>query len=73
LDEWGLLPGRGRFRYDPTRDPFPGLRAFEEEDAAVFFGRSVETDDLIERIESARVRGAKDLNLVLGASGSGKS
>jgi hypothetical protein len=35
--------------------------------------RSVETDDLIERIESARVRGAKDLNLVLGASGSGKS
>jgi len=48
--------------------PFPGLRAFGEEDAPIYFGRGRETDGLIRRLgEGAR------FIVVVGASGSGKS
>jgi hypothetical protein len=47
--------------------PYRGLRAFREEDAAYFFGRSVYTGRLIEAV------GGRTLVAVLGASGSGKS
>ena len=47
--------------------PFPGLRAFTNEDAPIFFGRGQETDDLVDRINSNR------FVTVVGASGSGKS
>jgi formylglycine-generating enzyme required for sulfatase activity len=49
------------------RSPFPGLRAFTEQDASIFFGRGRETDDLVGRINSNR------FVAVIGASGSGKS
>jgi hypothetical protein len=35
--------------WNPTRSPYPGLKAFSVEDAAVFFGRNDETRRLIER------------------------
>jgi hypothetical protein len=47
--------------------PFPGLRAFTEQDAPIFFGRGPDTDALVERINSHR------FVAVVGASGSGKS
>jgi formylglycine-generating enzyme required for sulfatase activity len=47
--------------------PFPGLRAFTDKDAPIFFGRGRETDDLVERINRNR------FVAVVGASGSGKS
>ncbi len=55
--------------------PYPGLAAFQEDDAAVFFGREDETRDLINQVNSLfQGRPAKArLLLVLGASGSGKS
>jgi hypothetical protein len=34
----GLDP-KGIFDWDGTRSPYPGLPAFQEEDAATFFGR----------------------------------
>ena len=61
------------FDWDGTRPPYPGLLAFQEEDAAVFFGRDEEIAlglDLLNRISRHGVSGWA---LVLGASGSGKS
>lgn len=47
--------------------PFPGLRAFTEADAPIFFGRGRETDSLIQQVSASR------FVAVVGASGSGKS
>jgi energy-coupling factor transporter ATP-binding protein EcfA2 len=48
-------------------NPYRGLNRFEESDAAIFFGRSVETRALLHRLDQRR------LVAVVGASGSGKS
>lgn len=34
--------------------PFPGLRAFTEADAPIFFGRGIETSDLVKRVAEGR-------------------
>lgn len=55
--------------------PYPGLVSFEEQDAAIFFGREDETRALENQIDSlflGRPETAR-LLLLLGASGSGKS
>lgn len=49
--------------------PFPGLRAFGVDDAPIFFGRGLETDELVARLSSRESR----FLAVVGASGSGKS
>ncbi len=49
--------------------PYPGLRAFRVEEAPIFFGRDLETDELVEKLKDSRNR----LIVVVGASGSGKS
>ncbi|MDX2161402.1 MAG: SUMF1/EgtB/PvdO family nonheme iron enzyme [bacterium] len=53
--------------WDAAKSPFPGLRAFTEADADIFFGRGYETDALIRQLMGSRVVA------VVGASGSGKS
>jgi formylglycine-generating enzyme required for sulfatase activity/energy-coupling factor transporter ATP-binding protein EcfA2 len=47
--------------------PFPGLRAFTEEDSAIYFGRGREVDGLIQKLTENK------FVAVVGASGSGKS
>lgn len=47
--------------------PFPGLRAFHEQDAPIFFGRNKETYELLEQLSKQR------FVAVIGASGAGKS
>lgn len=49
--------------------PFPGLRAFTQVDAPIFFGRGAETDALIKHLSEADA----PILTVVGASGSGKS
>jgi tetratricopeptide (TPR) repeat protein len=61
------------FQWDRSRSPYPGIFAFEREDAAIFFGRDEETRDVIERLEARRVQGGKRFLCILGSSGSGKS
>lgn len=53
--------------WPPGKSPFPGLRAFQKDDAPIFFGRGYETDQLVRQAAKSR------LVAVVGASGSGKS
>ncbi|RPF29505.1 WD40 repeat protein [Streptomyces sp. Ag109_G2-6] len=53
--------------------PYPGLEAFGEEDAAVFFGRERETAALVARLHPAAPARANRFVTVVGPSGSGKS
>lgn len=48
-------------------NPFPGLRAFEESDEHLFFGRERQVDELLEKLSGHRFLA------VIGTSGSGKS
>jgi formylglycine-generating enzyme required for sulfatase activity len=65
------------FAIDPARrpSPFPGLLSFgdEDADAAVFYGRSAETAEVLETLRSMRAAGDRRLLAIIGASGSGKS
>jgi len=76
LKDRGLDPSK-IFAWDPAagRPPYPGLLAFQETDAAIFFGRNEEILDGLETLEHLERRGseAPRLLLLLGASGSGKS
>lgn len=52
--------------------PFPGLRAFSEDDAEMFFGRDYEIEQIL--VHLARARGDGPRHVVIeGASGTGKS
>ena len=71
--ENALLVAQAGFAFDErTRAPYPGLNAFEEQDAAVFFGRDQEISAILERTKSERGRSKKAL-VLLGGSGAGKS
>jgi hypothetical protein len=61
------------FTWDRRRSPYPGIYAFEREDAAIYFGRDQEIREVIERLEALRVQGSKRMLLIVGGSGSGKS
>ena len=67
------LDAQGQFEWDAQRPPYPGLLAFEEEDAAIYFGRDDDIRHVIERLNARRVQGGGRLVALLGASGSGKS
>jgi len=58
--------------WDRSRTPFPGLFSFDEEDAAVFFGRDSE---ILAGLEALRVlaQTGPPLLVISGPSGSGKS
>ncbi|MER7508096.1 AAA family ATPase [Streptomyces lavendulae] len=60
-------------RWTAGQPPYPGLEAFGEEDAAVFFGRERETAELVARLHPAAPARAHRCVTVVGPSGSGKS
>jgi WD40 repeat protein len=61
------------FDWGASRPPYPGLLAFDEPDAAVFFGRENEIREGLDSLSQQRSFGGARFLLVLGASGSGKS
>ena len=67
------LDARGEFQWDTTRPPFPGLLAYDELDAAIYFGRDDDIRGVIQALNGQRARGIAKLLVLLGASGSGKS
>ena len=54
------------------RNPYKGLRAFTQADAADFFGRDTLIQELLDRVKAASTSNARLLT-VIGPSGSGKS
>ena len=60
-------------RWDSSRSPFPGLRAFDESYAAVFFGRDRQIDQLRQLVDPPSRSRDGAIIPVLGPSGSGKS
>ncbi|MES3019702.1 MAG: hypothetical protein V4721_18075 [Bacteroidota bacterium] len=52
---------------DIIHNPFPGLRAFEEDEDILFFGREKQVDELLKKLRTQRFL------TVIGSSGSGKS
>ena len=68
-----VVNARGGFDWDHTRPPYPGMLAFDEADAAIYFGRDDDIRRLIERLNARRAQGGARMIAVLGASGSGKS
>ncbi|HZF53260.1 MAG TPA: protein kinase [Polyangiaceae bacterium] len=62
-----LLPARGRLSADEKQNPFAGLSAFQETDAARFFGRTRAVMEVVTRLAS------QPLIAIVGPSGAGKS
>ena len=55
------------------RCPFPGLPAFDERYAAVYFGREPEMREVLDLLRKMRSEGEPRLLMIVGGSGSGKS
>ena len=58
---------------EPDRAPYPGLRALDEVDVAVFFGREASIVRAIDQMRLVRERDVEQVFVILGASGAGKS
>jgi WD40 repeat protein/DNA-binding SARP family transcriptional activator len=65
------LAGEGAHVEEALPSPYKGLRAFDEADAADFFGRADLVDEILARLMNNDLRGR--LVLVVGGSGTGKS
>jgi len=72
LRQAGIDP-RDSFNWDGTRPPYPGLMSFQEEDAAIFFGRQKEIQEGLEILNRQHLVGSPRSLMVFGPSGSGKS
>ena len=66
------LNWRDLLHWDRARAPYPGLPAFEEHQAPVFFGRDKTIEEVVEELAALALRPPGFL-LLLGASGYGKS
>lgn len=71
LSELGLQPSLGN--WDSKRCPYPGLIAYDESHASVFFGREPEVAHGIELLRRIRTSRMDRFVTVVGASGTGKS
>ncbi len=70
---WSRLEILKKEHFPPPDRPYPGLEPFQETDAAVYFGRDNEIDEVIAILNRRRGSNAQGFVLVLGASGCGKS
>ncbi len=70
LGKAGLAPD---FPWNHDRSPYPGLAPFEEQDAAVYFGRERDIAQGLETLDRARWLSRTNFVMILGASGIGKS
>ncbi|MEV5414468.1 WD40 repeat domain-containing protein [Thermopolyspora sp. NPDC052614] len=66
-------PAPLRRSWDPARAPYPGLDAFTEDEAAVFFGREAQIAELVRRLHASPLRPSDRFIALVGSSGSGKS
>ncbi|MFC9285598.1 AAA family ATPase [Streptomyces sp. NPDC057052] len=66
-------PAPPRIEWPRERVPYPGLDAFDEDEAPVYFGREAQAAELTRRLHTTASRPAERFLLLVGASGSGKS
>jgi hypothetical protein len=75
LSVLGISPGS--FAWPPkdrlNAEPYPGLSAFDEDDAGIFFGRNADIMSALTEIRLVRRRRAPRLIVIDAASGAGKS
>src|SRR5262249_47311748 len=75
LDDLGIAPSS--FSWPPTGatnpEPYPGLSAFGEDDAGIFFGREADILSALTEIRQIRRRRAPRKIVIDAASGAGKS
>lgn len=72
LREAGLDP-RALIPWNRDRPPYPGLQAFDRDDAGMYFGREREVQAVLEKLNQRQRLPGPRLALIVGASGSGKS
>jgi hypothetical protein len=72
MDRSGLDPDDW-FPIPPKVGPYPGLVAFDEKDAGVFFGRKQEITEYLGILDTLRGPDRSQVMVISGASGSGKS
>ncbi|MET8090775.1 AAA family ATPase [Micromonospora sp. NPDC005220] len=70
---WWQAPRSPRPVWRSDRSPYPGLSAFTEQDASVFFGRDEQVTELVRRLHELGLDAPARFVCVTGASGSGKS
>jgi formylglycine-generating enzyme required for sulfatase activity len=75
LIEWGHAPDSFAWppKELPNAQPYPGLDAFDELSAGIFFGREADIMSGIRDLRQMRHRGSPRLMVIQGASGTGKS
>ncbi len=61
------------YKWDENKNPYPGLKPFTEDMAAVFYGREDETDAVITEMTNPKSLATIHAFLIAGASGMGKS
>lgn len=66
-------PAPPRIEWPRERVPYPGLDAFDEDEAPIYFGREAQAAELTRRLHTTATRPAERFLLLVGASGSGKS
>jgi WD40 repeat protein len=66
-----LAPARARITWPADTCPYPGLAAFDEDRASMFFGRERDIDTSLQRLRSLGKR--RNVLVIVGPSGSGKS
>jgi WD40 repeat protein/Tfp pilus assembly protein PilF len=75
LMEWGIAPDSFAWppKDKPNSAPYPGLDAFDEHSAGIFFGREADVMSGIRELRQIRHRGSPRLLIIQAASGAGKS
>jgi TPR repeat protein len=75
LSVLGISPGSFPWppRDRPNAEPYPGLNAFDEDDAGIFFGRDADIMAALTEIRLVRRRRSPRLIVIDAASGAGKS
>ncbi len=74
LEDLGIAPGS--FEWKPAKagdGPYPGLAAFGEADAGIYFGREADLMSGMTKLRVMRKRRAPRLLVIVAASGAGKS
>ena len=64
---------RSEMPWNTSISPYPGLHAFDENRAGVFYGRDAEVADVVRQVTWPHAVGGERLVLIVGPSGCGKS